>query len=75
MRDWRRLFVDGQRWPRDPERRHEPGKTAPILLEENVWLGTRVTILKGAGVGRGGDVANGDIAVGNPARRVGSADA
>jgi acetyltransferase-like isoleucine patch superfamily enzyme len=67
----------------DPERRHEPAKTAPFLLEENGWLGARVTILKGVRVGRDAivgsgavvskDVANGDFVVGNPAWWVGSA--
>jgi maltose O-acetyltransferase len=77
------LLMDNDGHEIDPERRHEPGKTAPILLEENVWLGSRVTILKGVRVGRDAvvgsgavvtkDVANGDIVVGNPARRIGSA--
>jgi maltose O-acetyltransferase len=77
------LLMDNDGHEIDPERRQEPGKTAPILLGENVWLGTRVTILKGVRVGRDAivgsgavvtkDVADGDIVVGNPARRVGSA--
>ena len=77
------LLMDNDGHEIDPERRHDSGKTAPILLEENVWLGARVTILKGVRVGRDAivgagavvskDVANGDIVAGNPARRIGSA--
>jgi galactoside O-acetyltransferase len=71
------LLMDSDAHDIDPKRRHEPGKTAPILLEENVWLGSRVTILKGVRVGRDAvvgsgavvtkNVANGDIVAGNPA--------
>jgi acetyltransferase-like isoleucine patch superfamily enzyme len=77
------LFMDNDGHEIHPERRHEQGKTAPVLLEENVWLGARVTILKGVRIGRDAivgsgavvtkDVADGDIVVGNPARRIGSA--
>jgi acetyltransferase-like isoleucine patch superfamily enzyme len=65
-----------------PERRSDPGKTAPIRLGENIWVGARVTILKGVQIGRDAVVASGAvvtknvpvgaIVAGNPARVIGS---
>jgi acetyltransferase-like isoleucine patch superfamily enzyme len=43
----------------DPGRRGQPGEMAPILLEENVWFGERVTILSGVPVGREAIVRSG----------------
>lgn len=36
-------------------------KMAPIVLEDDVWLGTRVTVLKGVTIGRGSVVAAGSV--------------
>jgi galactoside O-acetyltransferase len=54
--------------------------TGPIVIEENVWIATRVTILDGVCIGKGsvisaGSVVSGDIppwsvAHGNPAKVV-----
>jgi maltose O-acetyltransferase len=51
---------------------HTPGLTgdghgapAPIVLEENVWLGARVMVLKGVTVGRGTVVAAGSVVTKN----------
>ena len=54
--------------------------TGPIILEEDVWIATRVTILDGVRIGKGsivaaGSVVSGDIpplslAHGNPAKVV-----
>ena len=38
-----------------------PPKTAPIVLEDDVWLGTRVTVLKGVTIGRGAVVGAGSV--------------
>lgn len=38
-----------------------PPKIAPIVLEDDVWLGTRVTILKGVTIGRGSVIAAGAV--------------
>ncbi len=35
--------------------------TAPIVIEDNVWLGSNVTILKGVTIGRGAVVAAGSV--------------
>jgi acetyltransferase-like isoleucine patch superfamily enzyme len=62
----------------EPERRTELPPSAPIIIEENVWLGARVTVLRGVTIGAGsvigvGSVVTKDIpprsvAVGLPAR-------
>ncbi len=58
----------------------QPGVTKPIILEDDVWLGARVIVLKGVTIGQGavigaGSVVTRDIpprsvAVGAPARVV-----
>ena len=57
-------------------------RCAPIVIEDDVFIGARAIILKGVTIGRGAivgagavvtkDVAPGDIVVGNPARVIGS---
>ena len=39
----------------------QPGIAAPVVLEDNVWLGARVTVLKGVRIGRGAVVAAGAV--------------
>jgi acetyltransferase-like isoleucine patch superfamily enzyme len=41
--------------------RNGPPKIAPIVLEDDVWLGTRVTVLKGVTIGRGSVIASGSV--------------
>jgi maltose O-acetyltransferase len=65
-----------------PDRRNEAGKTAAVLLEDNVWIGSRSLILKGVSIGRDAVIAAGSvvtksvlagaIVAGNPAKQVGS---
>ena len=38
-----------------------PGKAAPIVIEDDVWLATRAVVLKGVTVGRGSVVATGAV--------------
>ena len=57
---------------------HLPGKSAPIVIEDDVWLGARTIVLRGSRIGRGAviganSVVNGVIppftlAAGSPAR-------
>ncbi len=74
-------ILDTDFHPLDPERRHDPGgpvRTAPIILEENVWIGAAAGLLPGTRIGRNsvvgfGAVCSGDypanaIIAGNPAR-------
>lgn len=64
----------------DVDDHHRPGKSAPILIDDDVWLGARTIVLRGAHIGRGavvgansvvtGDVPPFTFAAGNPARVV-----
>ncbi|WP_129633676.1 acyltransferase [Candidatus Oscillochloris fontis] len=45
----------------EPERREEMPPSAPIILEENVWLGARVIVLRGVTIGAGSVVAAGSV--------------
>ena len=38
-----------------------PPKVAPIVLEDDVWLGTGVTVLRGVTIGRGSVIAAGAV--------------
>ena len=61
-----------------PSERRNPGRTAPVVLEDDVFLGLGVTVLKGVTIGHGTFVAAGSVvtrslpptvlAAGNPAR-------
>ncbi|MDX1935129.1 MAG: acyltransferase [Capsulimonadales bacterium] len=39
----------------------QAGKSAPIVIEEDVWIAARVTVLKGVRIGRGAVVAAGAV--------------
>lgn len=62
--------------------RGEGGKNAPIVLEDDVWLGMNVLVLKGVRIGAGTvvgagsvvtcDLPAGVVAAGNPARVISS---
>jgi len=43
------------------DNRTETAPAAPIIVEDDVWLATRVTILKGVRIGRGSVVAAGAV--------------
>lgn len=45
----------------EPERRHELPPSAPIVLEDNVWLGARVIVLRGVTIGAGSAVGAGSV--------------
>jgi acetyltransferase-like isoleucine patch superfamily enzyme len=65
----------------DPRRRNEIGPSAPVVIEDNVWLGLNVVVLKGVTIGRDAVIGAGSvvtksvpagmIAAGNPAVIVG----
>jgi acetyltransferase-like isoleucine patch superfamily enzyme len=60
--------------------RAAPGPVAPVIIEDSVWLGARVVVLKGVRIGRGSavgagsvvtrDIPSGCLAAGAPARVV-----
>jgi maltose O-acetyltransferase len=72
------ILMDNDFHSVEPERRYERPQSKPIVLEENVWLGARVTVLQGVTIGAGSVVAAGSLvthdipprmlAVGVPAR-------
>ena len=45
----------------DPERRRERPESDPITLEDNVWIGTRVIVLKGVTIGEGSVIGSGAV--------------
>jgi acetyltransferase-like isoleucine patch superfamily enzyme len=45
----------------EPDRRDERPPSAPILLEENVWLGGRVIVLRGVSIGRNSVIGAGSV--------------
>lgn len=65
----------------DPQSPDFEGRTAPIVIEDHAWLGTRAMVLPGVTVGRGAVVAAGAVVTkdvppyalmaGVPARRIG----
>lgn len=55
------ILMDNDFHRMEPERRDELPPSAPIVLEENVWLGVRVIVLRGVTVGAGAVVAAGSV--------------
>ena len=64
-----------------PETRHTgPGKTAPTIIADNVWIGSRAIILKGVSIGENSVIAAGSVVTknvppnsifgGNPAKHI-----
>lgn len=81
------LITDTDFHPLDPAvRRESPqaGARAPVVIEDDVFIGTQAVILKGVHIGRGAVVGAGAVVTravpagavvaGNPARIVGRAD-
>lgn len=72
------IMMDNDYHRLEPERRNERPPSAPIILEENVWIGARAIVLRGVTIGAGSVIAAGSIvtrdvpprsvAAGNPAR-------
>ena len=72
------ILMDNDYHRLEPERRYERPESAPIILQENVWLGARVIVLRGVTIGAGSAVGAGSVvthdlpprslAVGVPAR-------
>jgi acetyltransferase-like isoleucine patch superfamily enzyme len=75
------MIVDTDFHPLDPQRRQDSpldGATAPIVIDDNVFIGMQSIILKGVRIGTGSvigagsivtrDIPPGVIAAGNPAK-------
>lgn len=77
------LITDNDAHPINPERRHEYNEiaSAPIIIEDDVFVGARAIILKGVNLGKGAVIGAGSvvtkdippyaIAAGNPAKIIG----
>ena len=55
------LLMDNDFHCIEPERRSEMPPSSPIVLEENVWLGARVIVLRGVTIGAGSAIGAGSI--------------
>jgi maltose O-acetyltransferase len=55
------ILMDNDYHRLEPERRYERPESAPIILEENVWLGARVIVLRGVTIGAGSAIGAGSV--------------
>jgi len=55
------IIMDNDFHQTDPERREERPPSAPVVLEENVWLGARVIVLKGVTIGHDTTIGAGSV--------------
>jgi acetyltransferase-like isoleucine patch superfamily enzyme len=75
-------FLDSDFHGLRPDQRNGSGLSAAIIIEDNVWLGSSVTVLKGVIIGRDAVIGTGSIVttnvpigaivVGNPGKIIGS---
>lgn len=78
------ILMDNDFHSVDPALRNERPPSSPIILEENVWLGARVIVLKGVRIGRDSvigagsvvtrDIPPSSVAAGSPARVIRSVE-
>lgn len=78
----RTLIIDSDFHGIAPDQRRESGLSAAVIIEDNVWIGSDVTILKGVIIGQDAvaaacsvitkNVPPGAIVAGNPMRVIGS---
>jgi acetyltransferase-like isoleucine patch superfamily enzyme len=55
------ILMDNAFHELDPERRNERPDSAPVVLEENVWLAARVIVLPGVTIGKNSVVGAGSV--------------
>lgn len=55
------VIMDNDYHRLEPERRNERPESAPIVLEENAWLGTRVIVLRGVTIGTNSVIGAGSV--------------
>ncbi len=55
-------YITDSDW-HDVYNRNIPGKTAPVVLEENVWIGDRSTVCKGVTIGENSVIGAGSIVI------------
>jgi acetyltransferase-like isoleucine patch superfamily enzyme len=59
------LMMDNDYHNLDPDKRLEMPESRPIILEENVWLGSHAIVLRGVRIGSGSVVAAGSVVTKN----------
>ena len=59
------ILMDNDFHHLEPERRNQRPESAPIVLEENVWLGARVIVLRGVTIGAGSVIGAGRVVTKN----------
>ncbi len=74
------LIYDHQPYSEAPDRRRQPGVRAPVIIEDNVWIGGQAAVMPGVRIGRNSvvgihavvfeNVPPDVIVAGNPARVV-----
>lgn len=57
------IIMDNDFHRLEPERRDEMPESAPVILEDNVWLGVRAVVLRGVTIGAGSVIAAGSVVV------------
>lgn len=77
-------YLSDADWHDIQHRIYAPGRTAPIKLDDNVWIGDSALVCKGVTIGENSivgaysvvtkDVPANSIVAGNPARKVGEVD-
>jgi acetyltransferase-like isoleucine patch superfamily enzyme len=55
------IMMDNDYHSLEPERRNEMPPSAPIILEDNVWLGARVIVLRGVRIGANSVIGAGSV--------------
>jgi maltose O-acetyltransferase len=55
------ILMDSDFHQVEPERRNELPEAAPVILQENVWLGARVIVLKGVTIGADSVIGAGSV--------------
>lgn len=59
------LMIDNDFHHVEPERRNERPESAPIILENNVWIGARAIIFRGVTIGEGSVISAGSVVARN----------
>jgi acetyltransferase-like isoleucine patch superfamily enzyme len=55
------ILIDNAFHELDPERRNEQPASAPVILEDNVWLAARVIVLPGVTIGKNSVIGAGSV--------------
>ena len=55
------ILIDNAFHELDPDRRDQPPESAPVILEDNVWLAARVIVLPGVTIGTNSVIGAGSV--------------